>query len=116
MTVTIDGVKLTIEGVVRVARLGANGRYEKATLSAKAREKISTTRAFIDQNWMHDDAPLMYSFNTLPKHLIKLEVLLSALTFLSTVFLRHCMLFAGKAKNLINQNNISMKSLANMSM
>ena len=64
MTVTIDGVKLTIEGVVRVARLGANGRYEKATLSAKARERISTTRAFIDQNWMHDDAPLMYSFNT----------------------------------------------------
>ena len=64
MTVTIDGMKLTIEGVVRVARLGDNGRYEKAALSSKAREKIATTRAFIDQNWMHDDAPLMYSFNT----------------------------------------------------
>jgi len=64
MTVTIDGVKLSIEGVVRVARLGANGRYEKAVLSSKARENIAATRAFIDQNWMHDDAPLMYSFNT----------------------------------------------------
>ncbi len=64
MTVSIDGVKLTIDAVVRVARLGANGRYEKAGLSPKARKKIAATRAFIDQNWMHDDAPLMYSFNT----------------------------------------------------
>ncbi|NBU13715.1 MAG: aromatic amino acid lyase [Alphaproteobacteria bacterium] len=64
MTVTIDGAKLTIDGVVRVARPGANGRYEKAALSPKARERIAATRAFIDKEWMNDDAPLMYSFNT----------------------------------------------------
>jgi len=64
MTVTIDGVKLKAEGVLRVARRGANGRFEKAVLDKKAREKIAATRAFIDANWMHDEAPLMYSFNT----------------------------------------------------
>ena len=64
MAVTIDGLKLKADGVVRVARRGANGRFEKAVLDKKAREKIAATRAFIDANWMHDDAPLMYSFNT----------------------------------------------------
>mgnify|MGYP003348135701 FL=1 len=64
MTVTIDGVKLTIDGVVRVARPGANGRYEKAALSPKARERIAATRDFIEKEWMNDNAPLMYSFNT----------------------------------------------------
>ena len=64
MTVTIDGVKLKAEGVLRVARRGANGRFEKAVLDKKAREKIAATRAFIDANWMHDEAPLMYAFNT----------------------------------------------------
>ena len=49
MTVTIDGAKLTIDGVVRVARPSANGRYEKAALSPKARERIAATRAFIDE-------------------------------------------------------------------
>ncbi|MBM3636194.1 MAG: aromatic amino acid lyase, partial [Alphaproteobacteria bacterium] len=62
MTVTIDGAKLTIEGVVRVARPSVNGRYEKAALSPKARERIAATRAFIDKEWMNDNAPLMYSF------------------------------------------------------
>ena len=59
MTVTIDGVKLTIDGVVRVARPGANGRYEKAALSPKARERIAATRDFIEKEWMNDNAPLM---------------------------------------------------------
>ena len=35
MTVTIDGVKLKAEGVLRVARRGANGRFEKAVLDKK---------------------------------------------------------------------------------
>lgn len=64
MTVKIDGAKLKIREVVRVARPGANGRYEKAALDPLARERIAATRAYIDQNWMHDDAPLMYAFNT----------------------------------------------------
>ena len=64
MTITIDGVKLTIDQVARVSRPSAAGRYEKAVLAPKAREKITATRRFIDETWMHDEAPLMYSFNT----------------------------------------------------
>jgi histidine ammonia-lyase len=64
MTVKVDGVKLKIRDVVRVARPGANGRFEKAVLHPEARERIAATRAYIDRNWMRDDAPLMYAFNT----------------------------------------------------
>jgi histidine ammonia-lyase len=64
MTVKVDGVKLKIRDVVRVARPGANGRFEKAVLHPDARERIAATRAYIDRNWMRDDAPLMYAFNT----------------------------------------------------
>lgn len=64
MTITLDGATLTIAQVVRVARPTPAGRYEKAVLGAKAREKITATRRFIDATWMHDEAPLMYSFNT----------------------------------------------------
>ena len=64
MTVKIDGAKLKTREVVRVARPGPSGRFEKAALHSDAREKIATTRAYIDRAWMHDDAPLMYAFNT----------------------------------------------------
>lgn len=64
MAVTIDGEMLTIDGVVRVARRGAAGGFEEAALDAGARERIAATRAYIDAHWMHDDAPLMYAFNT----------------------------------------------------
>jgi histidine ammonia-lyase len=64
MTVKIDGARLKIPQVVRVARPAANGRFEKAALHPDAREKIAATRAYIDREWMHDDAPLMYAFNT----------------------------------------------------
>jgi histidine ammonia-lyase len=64
MTVKVDGVKLKIRDVVRVARPGVNGRFEKAVLHPDARARIAATRAYIDQNWMRDDAPLMYAFNT----------------------------------------------------
>jgi histidine ammonia-lyase len=64
MTVRIDGKKLKADGVVRVARPGSNGRFEKAALDPAARERIAATRDYIDANWMNDDAPLMYAFNT----------------------------------------------------
>ncbi len=64
MTVKIDGRRLKAGGVVRVARPGPSGRYEKAALDAAARERIAATRRYIDARWMHDDAPLMYAFNT----------------------------------------------------
>lgn len=64
MAVTIDGRRMTAEKVARVARRGAGGRYEKAVLGREARAAIATTRDWIERNFMRDDAPLMYSFNT----------------------------------------------------
>ncbi|MDJ1160165.1 aromatic amino acid ammonia-lyase [Chelatococcus sp. SYSU_G07232] len=64
MTVTIDGATLTIEDVARVARRDAQGRFAPAALAQEARARIAATRAYIDATWMHDDAPLMYAFNT----------------------------------------------------
>jgi histidine ammonia-lyase len=64
MTVKLDGSNLDIQDVVRVARPDTQGRFEKAVLHPEARERIAATRAYIDSTWMHDDAPLMYAFNT----------------------------------------------------
>lgn len=64
MAVMIDGRTLKGKQVLRVARPGPSGRYEKATLAKSAREAIAATRAHIDANFMNDEAPFMYSFNT----------------------------------------------------
>ena len=64
MTISIDGATLSIGDVVRVARPDADGLFATASLAPQARERIAATRAYIDRNWMHDDAPLMYAFNT----------------------------------------------------
>jgi histidine ammonia-lyase len=64
MTVKIDGRRLKADGVMRVARPSPAGRYEKAALDAGARDRIAATRRYVDERWMHDDAPLMYAFNT----------------------------------------------------
>ena len=59
-TVCIDGFTLTAQQVVAVARDGA----AQITLAETARNALIESRAFIEANWMHDDAPMMYSFNT----------------------------------------------------
>src|SRR5215203_5385076 len=64
MTVQIDGANLDVRDVVRVARPNRDGRFEEAALHPEARARIAATRAYIDRHWMHDDAPLMYAFNT----------------------------------------------------
>ncbi|MBR1221719.1 aromatic amino acid lyase [Bradyrhizobium sp. U87765 SZCCT0131] len=63
MTVSIDGLTLTGDQVLRVAR-PTEGRFASAALDAAARAKVVAARAYIDANFMRDDAPLMYSFNT----------------------------------------------------
>ncbi|WP_315834496.1 aromatic amino acid ammonia-lyase [Bradyrhizobium prioriisuperbiae] len=63
MTVTIDGRTLTGDQVAHVAR-SHGGRFATAALDEAARARIATARTYIDANFMHDDAPLMYSFNT----------------------------------------------------
>jgi histidine ammonia-lyase len=59
MSVTIDGFKLKAKDVVRAARGGA-----KAKLAPKSRAELVKARHYIEQNWLHDEAPLMYAFNT----------------------------------------------------
>lgn len=57
--VTIDGFNLTAEEVLAVARDGA-----KVELSATSRAALKESRDYIESTWMHDEAPMMYSFNT----------------------------------------------------
>lgn len=64
MIVELDGASLTIDAAVTVARPVAGGGYAQARLAEAARARIAQTRAFIDAQWMHDEAPLMYAFNT----------------------------------------------------
>lgn len=64
MTVTIDGRSLKAGPIMRVVRPGASGRFEKVKLSPAARARIAATRDWLDSNFMNDEAPLMYSFNT----------------------------------------------------
>lgn len=64
MTVRLDGLKLTSQKVLAVARPHATGRFEKAALHPKARDQLAQSRAYIEAHWLHDEAPLMYAFNT----------------------------------------------------
>jgi histidine ammonia-lyase len=64
MTVTIDGATLGGADVLRAARRNASGGFAQVALDASARARVEATRAWLDSNFMHDDAPLMYSFNT----------------------------------------------------
>ncbi len=61
-TLTIDGFTLSTEQVLAVARdLGAS---MQVSLAPAARAELKRSRDYIEQTWMHDQAPMMYSFNT----------------------------------------------------
>ncbi|GGK42049.1 HAL/PAL/TAL family ammonia-lyase [Salinarimonas ramus] len=64
MIVELDGASLTIDAAAAVARPDAAGAFAQATLAEGARARLAETRAYIDATWMHDEAPLMYAFNT----------------------------------------------------
>lgn len=55
----IGDTDLKINDVIEVARFG-----QIVALSNIVRDKLSKTRTLIADNWMHDEAPLIYSFNT----------------------------------------------------
>lgn len=62
--VILNGVDLTIEDVVNVARNGYQVEIDKACY-----EHIAEVRAYMEREWMRDDAPAVYGFNTgLGKH------------------------------------------------
>jgi len=59
-TLTIDGSSLTLEDVIVVATQPS----VKVKLSEQSAASLQKTRDFIESNWLRDDAPLIYSFNT----------------------------------------------------
>jgi histidine ammonia-lyase len=56
----IDGFTLTAEQVLAVAR----NPEVKVGLADSSRAALKESRDYIEANWMHDEAPMMYSFNT----------------------------------------------------
>ena len=64
MSIIIDGQSLEPADVLRVSRPGPDGTFARAELAPEARAAIADTRRFIEAEWMHDEAPLMYGFNT----------------------------------------------------
>jgi len=58
--ISIDGFTLTAQQVVAAAR----DWTVKVGLAAFSREALKQSRDYIEATWMHDEAPMMYSFNT----------------------------------------------------
>lgn len=58
-TIILDGENLTIENVVNVARHGW-----KAEICEDSRKRIIEVRQYMEDNWMREDAPAVYGFNT----------------------------------------------------
>ncbi len=59
-TISIDGFTLTAQQVIAAARDGTGA----VRLADSSRDALKKSRDFIETTWMHDDAPMMYSFNT----------------------------------------------------
>ncbi|GIZ53658.1 histidine ammonia-lyase 2 [Noviherbaspirillum aridicola] len=59
-TLLIDGFTLTPEQVVAVAR----DPSIRVGLADSSRAALKESRDYIEATWMHDEAPMMYSFNT----------------------------------------------------
>jgi len=57
---TIDGFTLTAEQVLAAARDAS----VKVELAESSRAALRESRDYIENTWMHDEAPMMYSFNT----------------------------------------------------
>jgi len=59
-TINIDGFTLTAEQVIAIAR----DPQAKVSLAQSSRDALRQSRDYIESTWMHDEAPMMYSFNT----------------------------------------------------
>ncbi|HLZ97328.1 MAG TPA: aromatic amino acid ammonia-lyase [Steroidobacteraceae bacterium] len=58
--VSIDGLNLTAAQVTAAAR----DTSVKVALAPSSRAALKKSRDYIDNTWMHDEAPMMYGFNT----------------------------------------------------
>ncbi|MEN3363026.1 MAG: histidine ammonia-lyase [Burkholderiales bacterium] len=59
-TTLIDGFTLSAEQVIAIAR----DPDITVGLAQSSRDALKQSRDYIDSTWMHDEAPMMYSFNT----------------------------------------------------
>ena len=59
-TTLIDGFTLSAEQVIAIAR----DPKAQVGLAQSSRDALKQSRDYIESTWMHDEAPLMYSFNT----------------------------------------------------
>jgi histidine ammonia-lyase len=59
-TTLIDGFTLSAEQAVAIAR----DPKIKVGLAQSSRDALKQSRDYIESTWMHDEAPMMYSFNT----------------------------------------------------
>lgn len=57
--IRLDGDNLTIAEVVKIARKGV-----RVAISAEARAEIVRVRSYIEENWLTENAPPTYGFNT----------------------------------------------------
>ena len=65
--VTLDGHSLTVEEVVVIAKgYQKNGElfYPEVKIAKDALENLQKVREFIEKNWLVEDAPAIYGFNT----------------------------------------------------
>jgi histidine ammonia-lyase len=59
-TTLIDGFNLNVEQVIAIAR----NPSVQVGLAQSSRDALKQSRDYIEATWMHDEAPMMYSFNT----------------------------------------------------
>ncbi len=57
--IVLNGIDLTIKDVVNVARHGYH-----VEIAQECRDKIIEVRKYMEDNWMREDAPAVYGFNT----------------------------------------------------
>lgn len=66
--IVIDGHSLTLDQVVAVARGISTGNGEKfypiVSLSEIAEKNLCAVRKYVEENWLGEDAPPVYGFNT----------------------------------------------------
>jgi histidine ammonia-lyase len=63
-TVTINGYDLTLEQVIAVARGNGKDVYPQVLLADAARQTMADVRNYIDKEWLKEDSPPVYGFNT----------------------------------------------------
>ncbi|HZU63274.1 MAG TPA: histidine ammonia-lyase [Novosphingobium sp.] len=60
----LDGQTLTPDDVVRAARGDGTGAWPKVSLGEDARRITEEVRAYVEKNWLTDEAPPIYGINT----------------------------------------------------